>query len=129
MQKKSQTIKILLPIQSISDIITNSSSEIFAYIHSKNHLKPIYSIINTIFGRDQESEMTPCVYLRNKKDYDEWRYYPKSKEYMDSFPDHWVEIELPYDMSGCEEFYREGLEAILDKRIGNNNYVIIYNED
>lgn len=124
MQNKFQTIKILIPIQSISDIITNSSSEIFAYIHSKDNLYVIYDIINHIFGFNQEYEITPCVYLKDKSNIDDY-----SDEYFKSFPDRWIEIELPYDMDNYKEFYREGLEAILNKRIGSNNYVIIYNED
>lgn len=123
MQKHSKIIKIIIPIQSISDIITNSSSEIFAYIYSKKNLKLIYAIIDHIFGYNQEYEMTPCVDLKNKSDYD------YSDEYIQFFPEEWIEIELPYNMNDCKEFYRKGLEAILDEKIGHNNYIIKYNED
>ena len=118
-------IKILIPIQSISDIITNSSSEIFAYIHSKNHLDKIYSWINIIF-EIQESEITPCVHLRNKKERDYW-FYDQTEEFINSFPEQWIEIELPYSYYDVETFYKEGLKALLDKKIGSKNYVIVYN--
>lgn len=37
-------------IQSITDIITNSSSELFCTITSEKHLKEIYEILDSIVG-------------------------------------------------------------------------------
>lgn len=43
-----ESLKLRLNIQSISDIITNSSSEIFCRIESKEHINEIKEFLNNI---------------------------------------------------------------------------------
>lgn len=125
---------IILPLQSISDVITNSSSELFASItsDSKETLDSIYQLINRLFGYNQESELTPCVDIYHRPteeelknyDYRGWLKYDKLEEY----PENWIEIELPYDVDYAHAFYKEGLEAILREKFGDN-YKIVYEKD
>ena len=42
--------KVVFNIQSISDIITNSSSEIFCRVESKEHIEDIAKVLNNIFA-------------------------------------------------------------------------------
>lgn len=82
-----------MKIISISDVITNSSSEVFCYIthDSDEVLEEIYDLLNNLFGWDQELEETPVVTLENDR----------------------ISIEMPYHLSTCSAFYKAGLEAIL----------------
>ena len=51
-----------MKILSISDIITNSSSEVFCYITGEEKvLKEVYVTLDRIFGWNQETEVTPVV--------------------------------------------------------------------
>lgn len=109
-------IKIQIYLQSISSIITNSSSEVFAYITSEDKLDEIYAIINQLFGWNQESEITPCVDIKDND----------NTVYTKVLPQRYIEIELPYHLSFAEEFYSAGLEAILNDKFGKDNYKIIY---
>ena len=123
-------MKIIIPIQSVSDLITNSSSELFATIDAdKEVLEDIYELINCLFGYDQESERTPVVTLckrptkseiedRYNLGYYSWRYYDTVDIY--SLPENWIEIEMPYRFSECESFFKAGLDAILKEKFGNN---------
>lgn len=116
------TMRLLLnqdiKIQSVSDIITNSSSEVFCRIESDNHLVKIADLlcdaISSKYSYDPECE--PVCRLRYKED--EW-------ESLKGFPEQWVEIEVPYGWTG-REFYTIALPAVLDKLVGENNYKIIY---
>lgn len=58
---KYMKIDRLIPIQSYSDIITNSSSELFCTITSEKHLKEIYQILDSIVGYRQEPEIDVCI--------------------------------------------------------------------
>lgn len=91
---------IKLPIQSFSDIITNSSSELFAVVtaEDENVLSTIYTIINRIFGWNQETEITPTVELC----------------------DGCVEIELPYSLKEYKLFYKAGFNTLLKELFGDN---------
>lgn len=123
-------MKIKLLIQSISNIITNSSSELFAVIDAnKEILDSIYEILNNIFGDNQESEITPVVTLCRRptkkeiehkfdSDYYSWRYSEEDDIY--SLPEYWIEVELPYCLDDCTKFFSAGLEAILKEKFGDN---------
>lgn len=113
----SQDIKI----QSISDIITNSSSEVFCRIESANYLIKIADLLcGAISSSNYDPECEPVCRLMHKGklggDYD-----------IDKFPEQWVEIEVPYGWSG-REFYTIALPAVLDKLVGENNYKITYDD-
>lgn len=116
-------MKYYLNIQSVSDIITNSSSEVFCRIESENSLELIKEILEPLFPYSHYSEDGPSLYERilseEKSDYDDG--------YLDGFPEKWLEITLPYSMCDSEAFYEAGLEAILSSKVPGD-YTIIYGE-
>ena len=87
-----------MKIISISDLITNSSSEVFCYIDGpENEIDEIYDILDTIFGWNQECEITPVV---------------------DRLEDTSVSIDLPYSLTRDENYlaYWEGaIQGLLSK--------------
>lgn len=96
-------MKILLQFQSISDVITNSSSELFCTITGSN-IEGISQLIGRLItGDDSELEPTLTIY------------------------DEEIEVWLPYDYYGMTEFFKEGLIAILDKYF-KNDYKIEWND-
>ena len=107
-------MKIDIKIQSISDIITNSSSEIFCCIQS-DKLNEVFEILKPLFP-NIDPEMGPVIY--SEKEYDD------DYENEDSKP--YIIINFPSYFTGYEEIYSEGLISILDKYIGNENYSIQY---
>lgn len=100
-ESKTQTgVLLRINIQSFSDVITNSSSEIFCTITGED-LKAIYELLKPLFpGCD--SELEPTLYIE----------------------DNIITLWLPYGEYAVE-FYKEGLEAILDKYF-KDNYKIEY---
>lgn len=113
-------MKIIIPIQSVSNIITNSSFELFAVITSDTKLREIYDVIDHLFGYNQELEMTPCVdlFLPNKDD----EPYHKSYSYYENneYPNGYIQIDMPYSLEEVLSFYKYGLEAILKEKFGDN---------
>lgn len=110
-----------MKIQSISDIITNSSSEVFCRIESKDHLEAIEDILETIFNSwKSEYEIDPVVTLYRKNEMT----YPEDYE---DFPDEWIEIDMPYNRNKVLTFYKAGLEALLNE-IFDTNFKILYND-
>lgn len=101
---------INIKIQSISDIITNSSSEVFCKI-TGNDLDKIYNILHPLFPGD-DSELEPVL-----------RYY-EDNEWDDGVPSHLV-LEFPYGLENVSGFYKAGLDAILK----DLNCNIEYNEE
>ena len=94
-------MKIKINIQTVSDIITNSSSEVFCTIKGQD-IKAIKDIIIPLFP-NTDPEMGPIAYLNEE--------------------DSCVVIEIPYGLDGVTDFYKEGLEAILDKYFGGHYYI------
>lgn len=99
--------KIIIPLQSISDVITNSSSELFCTIFSEKQLESIYKLLSKLFD-NSDPEIGPTVSLIDKRTDS---YYAEDDYYKD-YPDSWIEIDLPYDTFG-HIFYEKGLEAVL----------------
>ena len=95
-ESKTQTgVLLRINIQSFSDVITNSSSEIFCTI-TGDDLKAIYDLLKPILpGRD--SDLEPTLHME----------------------DNIITLWLPYGEYAVE-FYKEGLEAILDKYFKDN---------
>ena len=121
--EKTITNKIIIPIQSYSDIITNSSSELFCTITSEKHLKEIYEILDIIVGYRQEPEIDVCIDYCSKSNIEESEL--KSQFYKE-LPDKWIEVDYPYCKNSVKEFYISGFEGILNKKIGKANYKIRY---
>lgn len=121
---KHSIAKIGIPIQSVSDLITNSSSEVFCRISSEEHLDEIWDLLAPIFISDN-SEISPEIierYLEDEKEY-------LSVEEIKSLPYKWIEVEFPYSMDGTKDFYKAGLEAILGKNFGEDYKIVYYDED
>lgn len=92
-QRTKKGVLLSINIQSFSDVVTNSSSEIFCTI-TGNDLDSIYELLKPLF--------------------------PSSYGYSD--------MEPTLDMEDGEQpvdFYKAGLEAILDKHF-KDNYKIEY---
>lgn len=104
-------LRINIKLQSVSDIITNSSSEVFCTITGKD-VESIYSLLKPFFPGD-DSEMEPVL-----------SYYEKG-EWDEESPEIAV-IWMPYGFDGVTTFYRAGLKALLDELIGENNYSVDY---
>ena len=96
-------MKIKINIQTVSDIITNSSSEVFCTIKGQD-IKAIKDIIIPLFP-NTDSEIGPIAYLNEVYSC--------------------IVIEIPYGLDGVTDFYKEGLEAILDKYL-EGHYNIEY---
>ncbi len=94
-------VLLSINIQSFSDVITNSSSEIFCTITGKD-VEAIYELLESLFP-GYDSEMEPTVEI----------------------VDDSIELWLPYGEDKVTEFYKAGLEAILDKYF-KDNYKIEY---
>lgn len=95
---------MIIKIQSISGVITNSSSEVFCTIIGDD-IKYIYEILQPLFtGND--IDLYPYVYYNEEEQN--------------------VEVSLPYEFTNACNFYRAGLEAILDSQCSCNHYKIKY---
>lgn len=104
-------VKIDIKTQTVSDLITNSSSEVFCRIQS-DRLKEIIEILRPLFP-NTDSEMGPTLC------------YWEEDQWDDNSPSL-ITIEFPYGMEGYEEFYKQGLKAVLDQYFGSENYSITY---
>lgn len=100
-------LKFTFNIQSISDIITNSSSEVFLKINSDNQKihEEIYEVMKNLF---------PC---------DDWELAPGVWEYSGE-GEHSIALEVPYGIEDFETFYEAGVRAILKEKFGEDNYTI-----
>lgn len=97
-------VTVDIKIQSISDIITNSSSEVFCTITGKD-TETLFQILSPFFpGEDSEMEPTLCYNDENNH----------------------LTIWMPYGFDRVTTFYKAGLKAVLDQAIGENNYSIDY---
>ena len=101
-------MKIKIKIQSVNDIITNSSSEVICRIDSNNEeiKKSIYELLSDLLPGD-DSEIDPTVNIWDDK----------------------IVIDVPVDQWNNISFYQAGIEAILNEKFGKENYTIEYEED
>ena len=108
-------IKVL--IQSFSDIITNSSSEIFQTISgSEEVIKQIEDIFHPLFKEDgwyDEDIPTMRVCYKSKIEEDPEEYGFEDAD-LSNLPEALIEIWLPYGLDGCTEFFRAGIKALLE---------------
>lgn len=103
---------IQINIQSVSDIITNSSSEVFCTITGKD-TKSIYETLSPLFKGDP--------------DYAPFLEYWEEGAYDAGTPEM-IQLNIPYSCSGVTEFYKAGMEALLTKYFGEGNYEISYED-
>lgn len=95
---------MIFKIQSFSDVITNSSSELFCTITSKNHIEEIFDVLYRLTGYNMDSEIGPCVYREDGNS---------------------ISVHLPYNISDVSDLFRAGLEVVLNKRF-KDDYEINY---
>ena len=86
-------MKIIIKIQSMSDIITNSSSEVFCTITGPD-IDIIKELIFPLFP-NKNSEMGPTASFNDET--------------------NCIEINMPDGIEGFEDFLKLGLEVYLDK--------------
>jgi hypothetical protein len=83
-----------MKIKSKSDVITNSSSEVWCQIKGPaEKLEELEDALLSIFGWQQEPEMDVCIY-------------------RDESPDT-LNIDFPYHLDKYKSFYRAGLEELI----------------
>lgn len=114
-------MKIKLKIQSISDVITNSSSEVFCSISTEDESlrETIFNLLKTILPGD-DSDYSPVVRITNPWDHEKMEEDLSKKV---------IEIDLPYSHYDCVDFYKEGVSAILEKHFGKDNYTIDFGDE
>ncbi len=103
-----KNMKIKIKIQSINDIITNSSSEVICRIDSNDDKikESIYELLSGLLpGDDSERDATVSIW------------------------DDKIVIDVPIDQWSSIAFYRAGIDAILSEKFGKENYIIEYEED
>lgn len=113
-----------IKVQSVSDIITNSSSEVFCRIESDNSLELIKEILRPLFAPGDWDDCSPFL---TEVDLDDEEYEEWCEDWETRIPRKWIEINMPYGLSNATEFYKAGLEAILSDRVPDD-YRIIYDE-
>lgn len=114
-----QYLMVNIPVQSISDIITNSSSELFCIIGSDD-LYPIYELLETLFKGD-DSEIEPSIYWIDSET------ESSLADFGDIKPCPRIEIWIPYDYCNLTTFLEAGLTALLNQKFGNGSYTIKFN--
>ncbi len=115
-------MRYLINIQSISDLITNSSSETFCKITAdKGILETIEDLLYPLFGTEYEYDVV--LDMKSKEDID-----PEWCDNYDKLPEQWIEINMPYRLDDLSIFYRKGLEAILEENF-SGQYKIIYEDN
>lgn len=111
------TVKIIIPVQSMSDVITNSSSELFCTIFSDKHLDDIYEFFRDIIGVGYSDESL-SVHIEHKDEY-------YDEECYKDYPDNWIEIHMPYDYCNVSNILQVGLKAILENKF-KDGYKIVF---
>lgn len=108
---------ISIPIQSFSDIITNSSSEVFQTITgSEETINKVENIFRPLFKDDSwydEDIPTMRIHYKSEIEEDPEEYGFEDVDLSD-LPEAWIEIWLPYGLGGCDEFFRAGIKALLE---------------
>ena len=101
--------QLLIPIQSFSNIITNSSSEIFCIIKGdKETILFINNLLFNLLGKNVYDEDSPMYELLCKSDLDKDDY---DEEQWEKLPEYSIQISLPYNLWRCHTFFEEGLNS------------------
>ena len=117
--------QLLIPIQSFSNIITNSSSELFCIISgNEDVLEFIRNLLSNIMDTEGYDEDYPSFRIFKKEDLCENDY---DKETWKNMPETGIEFYLPYDFSCCPAFFKEGLKALLENSEVKGKYKLDFN--
>lgn len=118
-------MKFISPIQSFSDIITNSSSELFCTISgNEDVLNFIKDLFHNIMDDEGYDEDYPSFRLVKKEDLCEDDY---EEETWKNMPEIGIEFYLPYNFSRCQVFFKEGLKALLENSEVKGKYKLDFN--
>lgn len=117
-----QTVKI----QSFTDLITNSSSETFCRIRSKEYVEEIYETLKGVLPGD-DTDYEPVVYL-DKIDEEDRDWLPEDFLKELGPEEKCARLELPYSI-WYPTFFKHGIEAILKEKFPNGSYTILYEEN
>lgn len=119
-------MKYPIHIQSISDIITNSSSETFCRIRSKEQIEEIYEALKSVLPGD-DTDYEPVVYL-DELDEEDYDWLPK--DFLEGLRpgERCARLKLPYSI-WCPTFFKAGIESILKEKFPNGSYTILYEEN
>ena len=123
--QKTKMKQLLIPIQSFSNIITNSSSEIFCIIKGdKETILFINNLLFNLLGKNVYDEDSPMYELLCKSDLDKDDY---DEEQWEKLPEYSIQISLPYNLWRCHTFFEEGLKALLENSEVKNKYKLDFN--
>lgn len=117
-------MKIIIPIQSLSDIITNSSSELFCVVFDTDTQK-YKSIIESWFN---DYDYGFDVEISDDRYAEECLFGDESEERL-PFKGKCLIVHVEQHQTVCGEFLKEGMTAMLNKHIGKDNYKVIYSEE
>ena len=117
--------QLLIPIQSFSNIITNSSSELFCIISgNEDVLEFIRNLLSNIMDTEGYDEDYPSFEVFKKENLDKDNFVRESWKNM---PEIGIKISLPYRLWNCEVFFREGLKALLENSEVKDKYKLDFN--
>lgn len=119
-------MKYCINIQSISDIITNSSSETFCRIRSKEHIEEIYRVLKAVLPGDN-NDYEPVVYF-DEIDEEDCKWLPNDFLKGLELGEQCARLELPYDI-WYPNFFKYGIEGILKEKFPNGSYTIFYEKN
>lgn len=123
--QRTKMKQLLIPIQSFSNIITNSSSEIFCIIKGdKETILFINNLLFNLLGKNVYDEDSPMYELLCKSDLDKDDY---DEEQWEKLPEYSIQISLPYNLWRCHTFFEEGLKALLENSEVKNKYKLDFN--
>lgn len=123
--QRTKMKQLLIPIQSFSNIITNSSSEIFCIIKGdKETMLFINNLLFNLLGKNVYDEDSPMYELLCKSDLDKDDY---DEEQWEKLPEYSIQISLPYNLWRCHTFFEEGLKALLENSEVKNKYKLDFN--
>lgn len=115
----------VINIQSISDIITNSSSETFCRISSERELLQIYEFLKEIFPQWGTYEVDPMVDLRRNDGETVEKEDVESGDYSNLH----VAIEVPYGMEGLGKLLEYGLDPTLRDNVPGATFNIEFDDN
>ena len=126
-EKTASAVNIVINIQSFSDIITNSSSELFCTVSgNEDVILFINNLLSSLFKDDEYySEDTPTYSFLCKSNLDKEEF---SEKQWKELPEYSIQINLPYSLGTCEPFFREGLKALLENSEVKGKYKLDFNE-
>lgn len=115
---------MVINIQSFSDIITNSSSEIFCTIKGDTKIiEQAYDILRHCFEEYGDPEEAPKLEYYTKEEAKDWY----DEETLGKLSDKFIIITLPYSHPSVYRFYKAGIQALLGDFL-NDQITIDYDD-